>query len=206
MKKFVLFVFVLISAKAFSQEKKGFIGNIMSRTSFGLKAGGNYSNFTNAGFETEGLAGFHVGGIINFKLSDRFSIQEDILYSTQGAKIKDKTLFSGDEIKLSYMSIPILLRYQTSLGVYVEAGPQANMLITDAKNTGFEKFADKIDAGAAFGLGFQFKEGPVQGLGFGVRYYMGLTDVGQFNSSSIKSDFRNNVAQASIFYVFTKKK
>lgn len=76
------------------------------------------------------------------------------------------------------------------------------MLIEDAKNTGFEDFADKVDAGAVAGLGYQFKTGPVKGLGFGARYYHGLMDVGKFDSSSLKTDFKNSVAQLSVFYIF----
>lgn len=205
MKKLVLFACILISTKAFSQEKN-FFGKILDRTSFGLKAGGNYSNFTNAGFETEGLPGFNVGGMINFKLSDKFSIQEDFLYSAQGAKLKNPSFFGkAEDIKLSYMSVPILLRYQGGSGLFLEAGPQVNMLITDAEDLGFEKFADKVDAGIAFGLGYEFKKGTVRGLGIGTRYYMGLMDVGKFNSSAIPTDFKNSVAQVSISYFFGKK-
>jgi hypothetical protein len=58
----------------------------------------------------------------------------------------------------------------------------------------------------SFGVGYQFKEGPAKGFGVGARYYMGLTDVGKFNSSTIQPNFKNNVAQVSIFYVFQKKK
>ena len=210
MKKLVVFAFILLSTQAFSQEQ-GFFGKMLSRTSFGLKAGGNYSNFVDAAFETEGLPGFHVGGMINFKLSERFSIQQDFLYSTQGAKLKNPGLFSGqkENIELAYMSVPILLRYQTAGGLFLEAGPQANMLITDDEDfagyLGVEKFADKVDAGIAGGLGYEFQKGPVRGLGISARYYMGFMDVGKFTSASVKPDFKNSVAQVSISYVFGKK-
>jgi len=181
---------------------QSFIEGIMSRTTFGLKAGGNYSDFTNAGFDTEGLAGFHVGGMINFRLGKNFSIQEDILYSTAGAKLKNDGPLSGKAIKLSYISIPILLRYSTNAGLFIEAGPQANMLIRDAKDTGFQDFADKVDAGIAGGIGYQLKGATARGLGIGARYYKGFMDVGKFNSTAVKKDFNNSVAQVSIFYGF----
>ena len=195
MKKILLIGFLLITAQT------TFAQGLFKRLSFGLKAGGNYSNFTDAGFDTEGLAGFHGGAIINFRLTNKWSIQEEFLYSTQGAKIKDN-LFGETDLKLSYMSVPILLKYHSNIGLYAEIGAQANMLIEDAKNTAFEDFADKVDAGAVAGLGYQFRAGPVKGLGVGARYYHGFMEVGKFKSSSIKGDFKNSVAQLSVFYIF----
>lgn len=196
MKKLPLIVLVLFIAQG------SFAQNFLSRMTFGLKAGGNYSNFTNANFETEGLAGFHVGGTLNFRLNEKFSIQQDILYSTQGAKLKSTTPFGGEKIELSYLSVPILIRYTTKVGFYIEAGPQANMLIRDADVTGFDDFADKADAGVAAGIGFCFKGGPVKGLGIGARYYQGFMDVGKFSSLTINKDFYNSVGQLSLFYTF----
>ena len=120
-------------------------------------------------------------------------------------------MFPGqkENIALAYMSIPILLRFKSASGLFIEAGPQANMLITDdedfADYLGVKKFADKIDAGVAGGLGYEFQKGPIKGLGISARYYMGLMDVGKFSSSSVKPDFKNSVAQVSISYAFGKK-
>lgn len=200
MKK-ILFA-LLIALMAQNASSQNFFDRIMNRMTFGVKAGANYSNFANKDFDTDAVAGFHVGGTMNYRISEGFSIQEDILYSTQGAKIKNSDFFEDNKINLSYLSIPILLRYRTSSGIYFEAGPQANMLLSDAKSTGFEDFADTIDAGAAAGLGYQFNSGSAKGLGMGIRYYRGFTDVGAFKSSSVKSNFNNTNAQLSLFYTF----
>lgn len=199
MKKLLLIGLVLAMAQiSFAQGLSG----IFQRLSFGLKAGGNYSNFTGANFDTEGLAGFHGGLMVNFKLTNRWSIQEEFLYAMQGAKITDHQFGADKDVKLSYMSVPILVKYRTALGVYAEVGAQANLLIKDAKNTGFVDFADKIDAGGVVGLGYEFTKGPVKGLGLGARYCQGFMDVGKFNSTTLKSDFKNSVGQLSIFYMF----
>ena len=140
MKKLFLIGFALtITHVSFGQS---FFGGIMQRLSFGIKAGGNYSNFTEADFDTEGLAGFHGGVIVNFKLNDTWSIQEEFLYSAQGAKIKGNLFDTKEDLKLSYMAVPIVIKYHSNIGIYAEAGSQANILIEDAKNTGFEDFAD----------------------------------------------------------------
>lgn len=175
---------------------------LKQRLSFGIKVGANYSDFSNANFDTEGLTGFHAGAIINFKLSGKWSIQEEFLYSQQGAKIKNATFINSEDLKLSYLTVPVVIKYHTNIGIYAEFGGQASMLTENAKNTSFKDFADKIDAGAVAGLGYQFKFGPGKGLGLGARYYYGLLDVGKFDSSMIKSDFKNSLAQLSVFYFF----
>lgn len=197
MKKLFLIGIALLTAQlSFAQT------SIWDRFSFGLKAGANYTDFDNANFETEGLAGFHAGAIINFRITDNWSIQEDFLYSTQGAKLKNNMFGSDAKIKLSYLAVPIVVKYHSNIGLYGEIGGQANMLIKDAENTGFGDFADKVDAGMVGGIGYQFRQGPAKGLGIGARYYYGLMDVGKFNSTTIKSDFKNTNIQLSLSYIF----
>jgi hypothetical protein len=192
MKKLVLICMVLIGTNSFSQ-------SFLDKFHFGLKAGSNYSDFTNADFDTEGLVGFHAGAIVNFEINEKLSIQEEFLYSTQGSKIKDG-IFQGQEIKLSYISVPILLKYKFNNGIYLEAGPQIGILASEDFKAidSSDKFAEKVDGGAAAGVGYQFKNG----FGIGARYYMGLTDVSKSKSSAINTNFQNNTAQVSVFYFF----
>ncbi len=70
------------------------------------------------------------------------------------------------------------------------------------KNTGYTDFANKIDGGAVAGIGYQFNNGPVKGLGIGARYYQDLTKVGKFDAGTVKPNFKNSVAQLSVFYFF----
>ena len=195
MKKLILICFVLVSSHGFSQS---FTQNIFKRLTFGIKAGVNYSDFVNTNFKTEGLVGFHAGGLVNFKLGEHLSIEEEFLFSSQGAKLKGNQLVEED-IKMYYITVPILLKYRTNSGIYFEAGPQVNSLIKDVdQSLVTDKFAKKVDFGVAAGFGYQTKSG----LGIGARYIAGLTGVGDFQTSTIKPDFRNSVAQASIFYIF----
>lgn len=191
MKKLMLICLVLISSKGFSQ-------SFLKRFEFGLKAGVNYSNFTDANFPTDPLVGFHGGATVAFKITDNFLIQEEFLFSTQGAKIKGGALGDQD-LKLTYISVPFLLKYRTNSGFYVEAGAQVGMKSKEevsGLNAG--DFAKKLDLGAAGGIGYQSKIG----LGIGARYIYGISKVGDFDASNINNDFKNNTAQASIFYVF----
>ncbi|BAV07547.1 Outer membrane protein beta-barrel domain-containing protein [Filimonas lacunae] len=191
MKKTLVIILTLFATKGFSQ-------GLFSRLEFGLKAGGNVSNFTNASFPTDPLYGFHAGFTMAFKITDRILIQEDILFSTQGAKIKGGSLGDQD-LKLNYISIPFLLKYRAQSGFFVEAGPQFGMKANE-KVAGWSKddFAKKIDIAAAGGIGYQSRIG----LGVGARYIYGLSKVGNFDISNVNNDFKNNTIQASIFYVF----
>ncbi|MDR7212417.1 porin family protein [Flavobacterium piscis] len=191
MKNLFLLCIVLISSSVFSQ-------SFFDRLHFGLKAGGNYSDFSNADFDTEGFAGFHAGAIIAFDINENFSVQEEFLFSTQGAKLKGG-LSDGQDLKLSYISVPIVLKYKTSFGLYFEAGPQIGILASENfKEITNDDFAEKIDGGVVGGIGYQFQNG----LGIGARYYLGLTNVSKIKSTTINTDFQNNMSQVSLFYIF----
>jgi hypothetical protein len=200
MKKLILIVLVITSAKSFSQTtpaNQSFAQKIMGKLEFGLTAGGNYSNFTNANFATDPLPGFHAGFTVAYKFTNNFMVQEEFLYSLQGAKVKDGTL-AGQDIKLSYAAIPILLKYHTNSGLFVEAGGQTGYKVKeDVGGLTDTKFAKKLDFGAVGGLGYQSK----MGLGISARYVYGIQKVSE-TPSPILGDFKNNSIQASIFYVF----
>lgn len=195
MKKLIFLSLLFTSANSFAQ---GPLKSILDRLQFGVKAGGNYSDFENAGFATEGLPGFHAGLIVGFKINDKLSVQEEFLFSQQGAKLKGDFLGKQD-VKLSYMSVPILLKYRTRSGFYAEVGAQSSFKVKeDVRGLTGGDFAEKLDFGAVGGLGFQSR----RGFGIGARYVYGFSKVGAFQSPSVKSDFTNSVAQASIFYIF----
>lgn len=196
MKKLLLVsaICILVSSNGFSQ---GFMKKLSKRLEFGIKAGGNYSDFEGANFTTDPLAGFHAGATIAFKVTDNFLVQEEFLFSMQGAKVLAGPL-DAQEIKLSYLSVPILLKYRTNFGLFLEVGPQVSIKIKEDV-LGFQNvdFAKKIDIGVAGGLGFQSKIG----LGIGARYIYGIEKVSE-NPNAVLGEFKNNNIQASLFYTF----
>ena len=192
MKKLLVIVCVLLSSRGFSQSLLS-----LSRFSFGLKAGVNYSNYTNADFATDAFIGFHAGALVSYKISNSFSIQEEFLFSSQGAKVKSD-VFGKDNVEVDYVTVPFVVKYRTAFGLYIEAGPQTGVNVKDnINNTTGSGFAKKLDLAFVGGLGYQTKFG----LGIGVRYVAGLSSVGNFDISNVNTNFRTNVAQASIFYI-----
>jgi len=189
MKRLFFVALLAISTNSFAQQ-----------FSLGLKGGANISNFTGVKDLTnvtkESLVGFYGGGFINFWIGNSFSVQPEALISTQGAKFKD---VSGTETyRLTYLSIPVMLKYKTGGGFYVEAGPQVGFKISESvPDQTVDKFAKGLDLSIGGGLGFQSGGG----LGIGARYLAGLSKVGDFDASSgIDPDFKNGVIQIGIAY------
>lgn len=163
--------------------------------SIGPKAGLNISNYTGGNIESDALVGYHLGGVINYGFGKVFSIQPEVLFSTQGAKVNNGG--SKSDFKISYVTVPIMLKFKTNGGFYVEFGPQAGFRTsTNIPDQTINDFAKNLDLAAAGGIGYQ---SPI-GLGVGVRYVAGLSKVGNFSGQNIDPDFKNSVIQASIFW------
>lgn len=199
MKKIILAVNILVLSLVSTQT---FAQSLFDRIHFGVKAGANYCDFINADFNTEGLIGFHGGATVLLDISDRWVIQEDFLFSVQGTKLKNDLV--EDDIEISYLNVPIVLQYHLKKGLFFEAGPQFNMLISDYDGLTTDDFAEKIDIGVTGGIGYHFNNnGELKGLGIGARYYMGLSKVSEYNfSNSDNADYKHGMAQISVFYIF----
>lgn len=196
LKKIVVCALIFTSHQTFAQSSS-FIGGLVDRIHFGIKAGGNYSNFLNANFKTDGLAGFHAGGIVTLDMGKHLVVQEEFLYSTLGAKVANN-VFGQEDVRLDYFSVPILFKYRTGIGLYAELGTQADFLISDHKLLKTGDFAEKLDFGAVGGLGYRF----AKHYEIGLRYYYGLKNVGKFEGYGVAKDFKNSTAQMSFAYMF----
>lgn len=130
MKKILLpLAVILLTSGAYAQSVK-----------FGVKAGLNVSTFTgDDSDEAESLTGFHVGGVAEIKFTDKFSLQPELLYSTQGAKasvsgIEGGVAYNADiKAKVSYINLPVMAKYYVIPGLSLEAGPQVGFKV-DAEN------------------------------------------------------------------------
>ena len=172
---------------------------------FGLKGGVNISNFSGLNWEnadTKARVGFLGGAFINFMLGDNFSITPEALFSSQGAKVSQ----AGNEqnLKVSYVSVPVLAKYRFNGGFYIEAGPQVSFKVNEnTDNLPIDAFARNLDLAIDAGLGYHSD----MGLGIGARYVAGLSKVGDFDSGTFDPDFKNDVAQIFVFYtLFNNRK
>lgn len=191
MKKTIVALCLLITTATFAQNFSG-----------GIKAGANFSNFTGGDFDAvkkKAIVGFHGGGFLNFSFG-ALSLQPELLVSTQGARI-DSANRSYDW-KVTYATVPVLLKFRSAGGFYLEAGPQVGFKLSEnVSDETIEDFAKGLDLSAAAGLGFQTKGG----LGIGARYLVGLSKVGDFDPpKNIDPDFKNSVIQVGAFITLGK--
>lgn len=192
MKKISLFVLLSVfSSAAFAQS-----------FSFGPKVGVNISNYTGSDFESEALVGYHLGGILNFGVGQVFSIQPEVLFSTQGAKIDNGS--QKPKFKTTYVTVPVMLKFRTKGGFYFEFGPQASFKTgEDIPDQTIDHFAKNLDLAGAVGLGYQAGFG----LGLGARYIAGFSKVGDFDKTAAQNpDFKNSVIQVSLFFAIPVRK
>ncbi len=168
---------------------------------FGAKAGLNLASVS--GDETDGLdsrTAFHIGAVAEISVSDKFSVQPELLYSAQGAKDS----FEGIDVdlKIDYINLPIMAKFYVADGFSLEAGPQVGFLLSAKAEGGGESidFKDEtkgIDFGANLGVGYKLESG----LNFGARYNLGLSNI---NDGEGSDDFKNqnSVIQLSVGYFF----
>ena len=163
MKKiFLIITIVFLSITTISAQKK---------INFGIKGGINFTNITQDAFSsyTSSKTGMNIGLLAEIPFGDKFSIQPEILYSTQGSKtidILDGVPYPGapgippvkGEYKLNYIQIPILAKIYLLKKLSFEIGPSFNFLTKGEKTTSLNTIS-KIGNGFEFGgiLGLSYK-------------------------------------------------
>jgi hypothetical protein len=155
----------------------------------GVKAGLNYANFSGTAIQTDAITSYHTGLIAEIKILDKFAIQPELLYTTQGATYN--TALGDFKNELGYIAIPVLAKIYLSKSFSVELGPQASFLLNERNDfdvNDANTFEFAVDAGLSFKITKNFF---VQG-----RYVLGLTEV------SPNADAKNSVLQLSAGLMF----
>ena len=161
---------------------------------FGVKGGVNFSNMTSDGFEDENSrTGFHLGLLSEIPVGDRFSIQPEVLYSTQGTEAYNNRFGKG-EYQLDYIHVPVLAKVYLIDGLSLEAGPSFNFLAEEEydfeSSLGDVEFdgeaGSTFEFGGAIGASYKFNNG----FFASGRYTHGFTDA--FDSDNWDDDAVNN--------------
>lgn len=156
---------------------------------FGLKAGLNYANHTGSDIQTDAITSYHAGLITEIKIHDKFALQPELLYSTQGATYN--TVLGDVKNELGYLSIPVMAKIYLNNTISLELGPQASFLLSE--RGAFDATDSNIfDFSVAAGLGLKITKNIfIQG-----RYGIGLTEI------SKNTQAKNSVLQVSAGILF----
>lgn len=189
--------------------------------SFGVKAGANISNITadspSPDWEHSAKTSFHGGLVLQYKFSDKFGIQSEVLYSMQGAEdgfdpYYDVNFETKDlRLNLEYINVPVLAEYGITSGLNVQLGPQIGFLIYPEQeveytymdeerkqNSSLNNYTKTVDFALAGGLEYNFD----MGLFIDARYNLGLTSFSENKGGSVLPDSKNSVLQFSVGYMF----
>lgn len=187
-----------------------------AQVTFGPVAGGGLNIITQSvdpepeGFETENTSGFgfFVGGFAALELSEGLYVRPELHFALRGSSDTETTTTSttvlGQTIETtteedftsrdSFLEIPVLIGYEFSEGLSVQAGPAIGLLLgssasgeitttTGGESTTVEFDSDSTEGrnGFEFGLALGLNYRLESGLGFGVRYTRALTDIAEDN-------------------------
>jgi len=180
---------------------------------YGLKGGLNVASLRGDVDEPSPRLGVHFGVTAEIRVSERFSIQPELMYSMQGIREEGSLMIDGNFVegeattKLDYIILPIMAKIYMTEGFTLEVGPQIGLLNsarvkydirsstdTFSGSTDISNQMKSLDFAVNAGLGYKLPSG----LFFQGRYTLGLTNAYDGDEAEIK----NGVVQFSIGYQF----
>lgn len=164
---------------------------------FGAKIGINIASLggdSTGNLSLGAVTAFHLGGLAEISLSEKFALQPELLYSFEG--FDNSAIGNSYTMKLDYIRVPVLAKYYIIDNLSAEAGPTFGVLVSakaddvDVKDS-FKSFDTALSLGASYSLDM--------GVFFSLRYNLGLLDISD-DGSSLKNQM--NVFQVSAGYMF----
>ncbi|EOZ96893.1 hypothetical protein A33Q_2203 [Indibacter alkaliphilus LW1] len=168
MKKLFLVSFMFLSMIAAQQ----------ANAQVGLRTGLNVSNFN--GYSFDSRVAFRAGVFYGLDLMENIKIEPGLYFSQKG--IQESS--DGISDRLSYIDIPVVVRYGLSEKLNVFAGPQASVLAARRYENpdGVSRATSTIrgyDLGAVLGVFYELYDG----LGAQLGYDMGLISLNYFDTN-----------------------
>ena len=123
-KKFAILLFC--GFLALSIQAQNFGGGIILGLSTSQVSGDNLGGFNKAGLL--------IGGFIDLQISNRLRGQMEMTFIQKGSNNPKMNENSYSDISLSYVEIPLLLKYQQSRTIAIEGGIETAFLISASDN------------------------------------------------------------------------
>ena len=174
---------------------------LMAQFNIGIKVGSNITKVDGKSFKDEFRYGYHLGGFAEIGLGGKLSLQPEVLFNQYQTKVdssfknvyQNALNFSDNrEVKLSYLSVPVLLNYKLGNALTLQAGPQFGILLDQDKNlvqNGKEAFS-KGDFSMLGGASINISKLRLTG-----RYMVGLNNI---NDLDDQNKWKNQGFQVSL--------
>jgi len=182
MKKFYTLLVALILVGSISAH---------AQLKFGIKGGANFSKLTSTdpSAQLENLTAFHGGLMAEIGLPIG-GIEVDALYTQNGTKFDTGSAI--EELKNTYIAIPVVFKLSILKVLNIQAGPQFSYL-TSSKlaDVDFKDQLQSSDLHIVFGAGIDL--GMLHGS---LRYNLGVKDI---NASTVSNfELKNNTVMLSV--------
>lgn len=191
MKKIGISMFVLLVAFAVNAQS----------LHVGGKAGANLTKISGVSFGDGYQLGYQLGAFAEIDFNETVGIQPEVLFSQTNSMYSEefKDIYEnilspagGNDVKLNYLNIPLLLRINASKKLTLLAGPQFSILMNEDQDlvaNGEEAFKSGDINGVA---GLQLNWGSFRVYG---RYVFGLSDI---NNIDDQDTWKNNQVQMGV--------
>ncbi len=157
----------------------------------GIKGGANLNKISGQSFDDGFNLSYHLGGFAEINFNKTWGIQPELIWNQSSSKPSSfqavygsgvtSASFNGqNNIKLDYLSIPVLLRYTTAGGLLsLNAGPQYGILLSQDK-TLLQNGKNAFKSGDfSVVLGAQINLSPIV---LYARYNIGLQNINDIDS------------------------
>ncbi len=179
MKRFVLAIAAIVVFTVASNAQGG--------VRLGVKLGANLNQVDGQAFKEGFDLSYHVGGFAEIDFNKKWGIQPEVLWNqTSGRRSSFNTLYANvanpngaEKIKLDYLSIPLLLRYNVGNILSLNAGPQFSILLNEDKTLLQSGQSAFKDGDLAMVLGGQLNFSFLRVYG---RYNIGLQNINDIDN------------------------
>lgn len=164
MKNYLVLFFLFITFQAFGQIEK----NSKDRSRFGFRSGLNFNKYSEKEFKNifdfKGKIGFDAGMHYRIRLSEKFEMPMELVYSRIGVNVKNK-YYDIPEEKFRYnrMALQLLLSYNIVNGLLVElewfslGAYFAPKYIYEGEKEALKELHPLMDFAIGGGVGYEFK-------------------------------------------------
>jgi len=215
MKQTLLFVMLFVWAlPAFSQKKSG-------ESYLGVKGALSHSqntfhNPSLSGFDEDFEDGFAGGLYFHLGMTPKFGIQIELLYSEMGSQLIPDSIPNPNTttLKLNYLSIPLMLKYNPNWRLGIFAGPQFDFLSSahsDFNHNGGKDINEQVtknDLSGTIGVEYWI----TRWLGVYGRFVTGFTNINEkspgieLETGTVTSDVYNHAWQIGVTLALRGKK